>query len=624
MGKHGRDTECRVGGHGKTRRGADQSTGGCLASNSDSAARKDRKFRSTETVFRHWRETLDVAVKEKVISAWAQQQALGCVQSSLPYAPKICGCCEKFIADDLVPRAVRFDESRAASAAAAATASEQFGAAAGGAPLPPRNAKDLPMHPLDDPLLRHIVSFLDPRSAYRLAQTCRRGLEAYHVKVKLERLDLLEELLDIRAEYKALQKAYENGYRGIVKVREEHGKARKKVTKLRKDSDKLIKSHAKELKKVEARADARAQTEYKHVLQEKAALEQAVALLLAQIKSLLAEKVAEGDGAVESLEGVVVKMRSSTKGRPVLGRWRDLIAKLHVFYTIGQEKCLPALVDVIEAGGATVADAPSKSDYLTCACTHEVAEYARLETTMRICLDVCGSGWKAPADRPAEDSSTPRLARVDCGGVYVPQTVPLGTPDKSWIAPWQHGIEWARAGCPDGWLEMRLAAVGLELPNPMEFQLDKVAAANPSWYFPGPHQEADVKFVDPAPGYAAYSVGSDGFSNFADISCTAVSVGMGRTAFRDRSLPGLDEQAEMVLLGLVEDLEGHCAADELASVLAVLRDCACRMVTLGVPAAAILRPLDFLEMMLDNTSAMTGRFRGLHTQFEQVRGGRRP
>ena len=79
--------------------------------------------------------------------------------------------------------------------AAAATASEQFGAAAGGAPLPPRNAKDLPMHPLDDPLLRHIVSFLDPRSAYRLAQTCRRGLEAYHVKVKLERLDLLEELL---------------------------------------------------------------------------------------------------------------------------------------------------------------------------------------------------------------------------------------------------------------------------------------------------------------------------------------------------------------------------------------------------------------------------------------------
>jgi hypothetical protein len=147
--------------------------------------------------------------------------------------------------------------------------------------------------------------------------------------VKLERLDLLEELLDIRAEHKALQKAYENGYRGIGKVREEHGKARKKVTKLRKDSDKLIKSHAKELKKVEARADARAQTEYKHVLQEKAALEQAVALLLAQIKSLLAEKVAEGDGAVESLEGVVVKMRSSTKGRPVLGRWRDLIAKLH-------------------------------------------------------------------------------------------------------------------------------------------------------------------------------------------------------------------------------------------------------------------------------------------------------
>ena len=56
-------------------------------------------------------------------------------------------------------------------------------------------------------------------------------------------------------------------------------------------------------------------------------------------------------------------------------------------------------VDVIEAGGATVADAPSKSDYLTCACTHEVAEFARLETTQRICLDVCGSGWKAPLKR---------------------------------------------------------------------------------------------------------------------------------------------------------------------------------------------------------------------------------
>ena len=152
MGKHRKGTQCRVGGHGKTRRGADQSTGGCAASNTDSAARKDRKFRSTQTVFRHWRETLDVAVREKVISAWAQQQALGCVQSLLPFAPKICGCCEKFIADDLVPRAVRFDESRAASAAAAATASEQFGAAAGGAPLPPRNAKDLPMHPLDDSL----------------------------------------------------------------------------------------------------------------------------------------------------------------------------------------------------------------------------------------------------------------------------------------------------------------------------------------------------------------------------------------------------------------------------------------------------------------------------------------
>ena len=91
MGKYGKDTQCKVGGHGSTRRGAGQSTGGCAASNCDSAARKDRKFRSAETVLKHWRLTLDVAIREGVISAWAQQQALSCVQFSLPFAPKICG-----------------------------------------------------------------------------------------------------------------------------------------------------------------------------------------------------------------------------------------------------------------------------------------------------------------------------------------------------------------------------------------------------------------------------------------------------------------------------------------------------------------------------------------------------
>ena len=79
-------TECKVGGHGRTRRGAELQTGGCLASRSERDAQKRRKFTGAATVLKHWRETLNAAVKAEAISDWAVQQTLSSVQWNAPFA----------------------------------------------------------------------------------------------------------------------------------------------------------------------------------------------------------------------------------------------------------------------------------------------------------------------------------------------------------------------------------------------------------------------------------------------------------------------------------------------------------------------------------------------------------
>eukprot|EP01043_Picozoa_sp_COSAG02_P015994 COSAG02_NODE_695_length_18407_cov_105.138573_3_plen_635_part_00 len=604
-----KSTQCKVGGWGPTRRGVELQTGGCLASRSSRDAQKIRHFNGAATVLKHWRETLDAAAKAEAISGWAVQQTLSSVQWNAPFAELICGCCEQYIDVQLVPRAKRFDASRLLQK----TESQQIEAAASGAALMPRNSEILPFSPLGEPELQHIVHMLDPRSAARLAATCKLGLALFQGKAILENMETRKELLELRAEFDTLSKAYDNGFRGIVKLRVDRDKAQQKLLKLQKGVTKQQKADRKELEQITNERD-RLLIQHKHDVKEIASLTCAVRALLTEVKEQLHQRVVGGDGAVSDLDGIVVRMRAQTRGRPVLNRWRDQIAKLHVFYTLGQEKCVPALVDVIEGGGATVIDAPSKSDYVTLACTHEQAEFTRFALALRMCRDVCGPEWKPIP--PRIELHTPRLARPDCSGVVVPRQEPLG----SWITSWVDAIEWAKAGSPKGWFERKLATIGLTLPKPVEIDLQSVAADNPAWYFPGPWQHDQVQYLDPAPGYAGYAVGSDGFSNFADISCTSVSIGMGRSVFRSRGWPGLDEQADMAMLALIQEVEGSTASAELASVLEALYDATCHMAALGVPAHLVLRPIDFFEMMLDNTSAMTGRFKGLHTLFEQVRG----
>ena len=174
-------TECKVGGHGRTRRGAELQTGGCLASRSERDAQKRRKFTGAATVLKHWRETLNAAVKAEAISDWAVQQTLSSVQWNAPFAELICGCCERYVDVQLVARAKRFDASRVQQ-----TESQQFEAAASGAVLTPRNSEILPFSPLGEAELRHIVHMLDPRSAARLAATCKLGLSLFQGKAILE------------------------------------------------------------------------------------------------------------------------------------------------------------------------------------------------------------------------------------------------------------------------------------------------------------------------------------------------------------------------------------------------------------------------------------------------------
>jgi hypothetical protein len=235
-------TECKVGGHGRTRRGAELQTGGCLASRSERDAQKRRKFTGAATVLKHWRETLNAAVKAEAISDWAVQQTLSSVQWNAPFAELICGCCERYVDVQLVARAKRFDASCVQQ-----TESQQFEAAASGAVLTPRNSEILPFSPLGEAELRHIVHMLDPRSAARLAATCKLGLSLFQGKAILENMETRKELLELRAEFGTLSKAYDNGFRGIGKLRRDRDNARKKLLKLQKGVTKQQKADRKEM-----------------------------------------------------------------------------------------------------------------------------------------------------------------------------------------------------------------------------------------------------------------------------------------------------------------------------------------------------------------------------------------
>ena len=208
-------TECKVGGHGRTRRGAELQTGGCLASRSERDAQKRRKFTRAATVLKHWRETLNAAVKAEAISDWAVQQTLSSVQWNAPFAELICGCCERYVDVQLVARAKRFDASRVQQ-----TESQQFEAAASGAVLTPRNSEIL---------------------------TCKLGLSLFQGKATLENMETRKELLELRAEFGTLSKAYDNGFRGIGKLRRDRDNARKKLQKLQKGVTKQQKADRKEM-----------------------------------------------------------------------------------------------------------------------------------------------------------------------------------------------------------------------------------------------------------------------------------------------------------------------------------------------------------------------------------------
>ena len=212
--------------------------------------------------------------------------------------------------------------------------------------------------------------------------------------------------------------------------------------------------------------------------------------------------------------------------------------------------------------------------------------------------------------------SVPRLGHPNANGAdYV---VPNGGYPPHMLA-WENGILWSAAECPADWLEEKAAAAGLKIeePTPIDFRL--LAEANPKWYRPGPYADEDVEYVDPAPGLGCFTLGCDGFTNFADVAATAVSAGGGRTMFRDRGVPGLDPQMDLTLIALVEELAGCKASDELHSVLIALRNIAYTQLALGVPPSRIIQPVDFLELMTDNTSTMTGKFKGLNKLWQSVR-----
>ena len=264
-----RSTPCKVGGHGQTRRGAELRSGGCLASNSKKDAAKVRVFDGAATVMGHWRRTLEAAHKKGVISAWAVQQTLSSVQWGEPFADLICVRCKAYVDQQLVERAKRFDAAH--DAQQQLTESQQFEAAASGAALLPRVAEKRPFSPLGEPELQHIVHMLDPRSAARLAASCKLGLALFHGKALLENMDTLKQLLELRAEFKTLSTAYDNGFRGIAKLRTDRDNANKKLRLLQKGVTKQQKADRKELEQITNERD-RLLAQHKHNLQEIAAL----------------------------------------------------------------------------------------------------------------------------------------------------------------------------------------------------------------------------------------------------------------------------------------------------------------------------------------------------------------